>query len=71
MYELCLTTCSQISKENIKWFIPEDKPKWISEMSTDSISDFVKQFIRLRIKTQKLLDESHRLFDTLIQKYFE
>lgn len=37
----------EISKEKIKWFISEDKPKWISEMTADEIYEYLKNAVSL------------------------
>jgi len=37
----------EISKEKIKWFISEDKPKWISEMSADEIYKYLENAVLL------------------------
>lgn len=37
----------EISKEKIKWFTSEDKPKWISEMSSNEIYEYLENAISL------------------------
>lgn len=37
----------EVSKENIRWLTKESKPKWISEMSTDEIYEYINNAILL------------------------
>ncbi len=37
----------EISKEKIKWFTPEDKPKWISEMNVNEIYEYLDNSVLL------------------------
>lgn len=37
----------KVSKENIKWLTKESKPKWISEMSTDEIYEYINNAVLL------------------------
>jgi type I restriction enzyme S subunit len=36
----------------------------------DEFSDFVKQVDKSKVKVQKALDETQKLFDSLMQQYF-
>ena len=41
IHDLSNMTGKEVSKENIKWLTKESKPKWISEMSMDEISNML------------------------------